>query len=181
MTSGVGGMVKAKLFWFCGPQLIGFFFGLLVGIGIADKIAGSPYPKERHQPTSISQTAKSSPYTDNIPYSQATNVENEERPAESAAMTDADGEDDSVDSWPGESENSSGMTPVGNVGQINGTKVNMRAAASTDSRVIYQFPGWEHVTILDKTAPAPGKYPWYKVSYGDMTGWVYGQFLKTNR
>ncbi len=72
-----------------------------------------------------------------------------------------------------------GNTKLGN-GQIKGKNVNMREAPSTNSKVIYQFPGGEHVVILDKKAPAPDKYPWYKVSYGDMLGWVYGQFLKTN-
>lgn len=63
-------------------------------------------------------------------------------------------------------------------GQIKGTNVNLRAAPDMKARVIYCFPGWEYVTVLSATSPKPGKYPWYMVSYGGVTGWVYGQFLK---
>ena len=63
-------------------------------------------------------------------------------------------------------------------GQIKGTNVNLRAAPDMKARVIYCFPGWEYVTVLSATSPKPGKYPWYKVSYSGVTGWVYGQFLK---
>lgn len=63
-------------------------------------------------------------------------------------------------------------------GQIYGTRVNLREYPDMKARVIYCFPGWEYVTLLSATSPKPGKYPWYMVSYGGVTGWVYGQFLR---
>lgn len=63
-------------------------------------------------------------------------------------------------------------------GQINGTRVNLRESPSMNARVLYNFPGWEYVEVISMTQAQQGKYPWYKVSYGNVTGWVYGQFLK---
>lgn len=62
-------------------------------------------------------------------------------------------------------------------GQIRGTNVNMREFPSLTSQVIYKFPGWEYVTIHEVRNPEQGKYPWFKVSYKNMTGWVYGEFV----
>ena len=63
-------------------------------------------------------------------------------------------------------------------GQIKGTNVNMREYPSLTSKVIFRFPGWEYVTIYEATKPEQGKYSWFKVSYKNRTGWVYGEFVK---
>ena len=76
-------------------------------------------------------------------------------------------------------QSSRGSSSSGNVSvQINGTRVNMRSAPSTSANVVYQFPGYETVSVLGKTDAEAGKYPWYKVSYNGHTGWVYGQFVR---
>lgn len=62
-------------------------------------------------------------------------------------------------------------------GQIKGTNVNMREYPSLTSKIIFTFPGWEYVTIHEVTEPEQGKSPWFKVSYKNRIGWVYGQFL----
>ena len=62
-------------------------------------------------------------------------------------------------------------------GQIKGTNVNMREYPSLTSKVIFTFPGWEYVTIHEVTEPEQGKSPWFKVSYKNRIGWVYGLFL----
>lgn len=63
-------------------------------------------------------------------------------------------------------------------GQIKGTNVNMREYPSLSAQVVFRFPGREYVTIHEVTEPEQGKYPWYKVSYKNKTGWVYGEFIK---
>ena len=62
-------------------------------------------------------------------------------------------------------------------GQIRGTNVNMREYPSLTSKVIFRFPGWEYVAIHEVAEPEQGKYPWFKVSYKNFTGWVYGEFV----
>jgi len=65
-----------------------------------------------------------------------------------------------------------------NLRKISGTKVNMRSAPGKGANVIFQFPGYESVTVLEEANPNNEPYPWYKVSYEGHTGWVYGQFVK---
>lgn len=62
-------------------------------------------------------------------------------------------------------------------GRIKGTNVNMREYPNLEGRVIYRFPGQEDVLIHEVTNLDQGKYPWFKVSYKNLTGWVYGQFV----
>lgn len=62
-------------------------------------------------------------------------------------------------------------------GRIKGSNVNMREYPNLEGRVIYRFPGQEDVIIHEVTKPDQGKYPWFKVSYKNLTGWVYGQFV----
>lgn len=62
-------------------------------------------------------------------------------------------------------------------GRIKGSNVNMREYPNLEGRVIYRFPGQEYVIIHEVTNPDQGKYPWFKVSYKNLTGWVYGQFV----
>lgn len=63
-------------------------------------------------------------------------------------------------------------------GQIKGTRVNMRESPNLKAPIIFTFPGWEYVTIHGSTDSKSDKFPWYKVNYKDMTGWVYGQYVK---
>ncbi|MDO4987623.1 MAG: lysozyme inhibitor LprI family protein [Synergistes sp.] len=61
---------------------------------------------------------------------------------------------------------------------INGTNVNMREYPDTNANVVYKFKGYETVYADQKTNAEPNKYPWYRITYGNCTGWVYGQFIK---
>lgn len=63
-------------------------------------------------------------------------------------------------------------------GQIKGENVNMRESPDLKARVLFTFPGLEKVTIHEATTAEPGRKPWIKVSYKDITGWVYGQYVK---
>lgn len=73
--------------------------------------------------------------------------------------------------------NNFSRTKYSDQGQIKGTNVNMREYPNLNGRVIFRFPGGEYVTIHEVIKPEQGKHPWLKVSYKNMTGWVYGQFL----
>ena len=61
---------------------------------------------------------------------------------------------------------------------IKGTKVNMRAEPHMKAAIVFQFPGGEAINVIGISDPEPGKYPWYKVSYEDHIGWVYGKFIR---
>jgi len=59
-------------------------------------------------------------------------------------------------------------------GTITGSVVNLREEPNTSSKVLDKLPKDTVVYVLS----ASGE--WYNVSYGDKTGWVYGEYLAIN-
>lgn len=55
---------------------------------------------------------------------------------------------------------------------INGTGVNIRAEASTSSKSLKQVTN-DYVTVLEKIENS-SMYPWYKIRYGSIEGYIYG-------
>ncbi|MBK6606889.1 MAG: SH3 domain-containing protein [Leptospiraceae bacterium] len=71
---------------------------------------------------------------------------------------------------------------AGDVSYIYGKSVNVRESASTKSKSILTPTDRTKIKILEKSkerATIPNLYKayWFKISVGDKTGWVYGQFL----
>lgn len=71
---------------------------------------------------------------------------------------------------------------VGDIAYIYGKSVNLRESASTKSKSILTPADRTKIKILEKSkerATIPNLYKayWFKISVGDKTGWVYGQFL----
>ncbi len=57
---------------------------------------------------------------------------------------------------------------------INGEYVNIRAEASTSADSL-GYVSYDNVTLLGETAQVQGmEFLWYKIQYGDKTGWLYG-------
>lgn len=65
-------------------------------------------------------------------------------------------------------------------GRITGDSVNMREQSNTDSKSIYVFSKGATVTILDKVTGEviSGSGTWYKVQFGNYTGYVYGEYVE---
>ena len=57
----------------------------------------------------------------------------------------------------------------------SGNTVNLRAKPSTNASVLGRVPVKEKVQLLEKTSS-----DWYKVQYGELTGYMMSKFLKTN-
>ena len=71
---------------------------------------------------------------------------------------------------------------AGDTAYIYGKSVNIRESASTKSKSILMPADRTKIKILEKSterASIPNLYKayWFKISVGDKTGWVYGQFL----
>ncbi|HRG48685.1 MAG TPA: SH3 domain-containing protein [Leptospiraceae bacterium] len=71
---------------------------------------------------------------------------------------------------------------AGDAAYIYGKSVNLRESASTKSKSILTPADRTKIKILEKSkerATIPNLYKayWFKISVGDKTGWVYGQFL----
>ncbi|MBR4401195.1 MAG: SH3 domain-containing protein [Synergistes sp.] len=172
LTSGVGGMVKAKLFWFCGPQLIGFFLGMFLCMGMVDKfVKKHPSPEEQHPPVAMSQTYDNSSYTDtNKNSSQAAKAENED---EASGMSETEFADDS---WPGEEATSSREEADVVRGRVIGTNVRLRSEPSLDGKQLALLSNVDVTVFKNKRVQRDG-HVWYYVDTGKGSGWMSGQFL----
>jgi hypothetical protein len=67
-------------------------------------------------------------------------------------------------------------------GIIFGENVNMRVSDNPESSVIAILSTGRKIQILSMGEPVPlkgiqGEYPWYHISAGGKTGWVYGRFV----
>jgi Cell wall-associated hydrolases (invasion-associated proteins) len=56
-------------------------------------------------------------------------------------------------------------------GTINADSVNVRATPETSSKVNFMLSKGTNVSIIEKSND------WYKISYNDADGWVFGQFV----
>lgn len=63
----------------------------------------------------------------------------------------------------------------GQTATINGTNINIRAEASTSSSSLFKG-NFDNVTvyILNKAQNQGEPYPWYRIQYGDIVGYMYG-------
>jgi uncharacterized protein YgiM (DUF1202 family) len=58
-----------------------------------------------------------------------------------------------------------------------GGRLNVRSGPGTRYRVAFQLPNRAFVSIYNSTDTTYGGYYWYQVGYGNLVGWVRGDFI----
>jgi hypothetical protein len=62
-------------------------------------------------------------------------------------------------------------------GEVSGDRVRIRARHSLKGRIIDQFDTGASFDVLRRYSSEQEKFCWYEVQSGDVTGWIYGEFL----
>jgi hypothetical protein len=82
--------------------------------------------------------------------------------------------------YPGREGASDDLPPenVSLAGEVNADRVRMRDAPNTKGRILGQFDKGHEFSVTGRYSSGNEKYPWFGVISGDVSGWMYGQYLR---
>jgi hypothetical protein len=66
------------------------------------------------------------------------------------------------------------------VGVVSGSRVRLREEPSTKSRILGQFDRGQNLDVTGRYSSRSENYPWFRVSSGDVSGWMYGEYLRVS-
>jgi hypothetical protein len=72
---------------------------------------------------------------------------------------------------------SSGMSFIG---VVSGSRVRLREEPNTKSRILGQFDRGKELDVTGRYSSGSENYPWFQVSSGDVSGWMYGEYLRVS-
>ncbi|MDR1509139.1 MAG: SH3 domain-containing protein [Synergistaceae bacterium] len=64
------------------------------------------------------------------------------------------------------------------IGAVSGDRVRLRSNHSLKGRIVGQFDNGASFDVVRRYSSGNEKFCWYEVRSGDVTGWIYGEFLK---
>jgi hypothetical protein len=59
-----------------------------------------------------------------------------------------------------------------------GNRVRLREAPNTKANILGHFDRRQELEVMERYFSGNEKHPWFKVSSGDNSGWMYGEFLR---
>jgi hypothetical protein len=71
-----------------------------------------------------------------------------------------------------------GAVPASLPGSVTGTRIRLRAAPNSNSKILGQLNRGDIIEVIGRSSSGRGKFHWYNVNYGDLSGWIYGEYLR---
>jgi hypothetical protein len=65
-------------------------------------------------------------------------------------------------------------------GVVSGSRVRLREEPNTKSRILGQFGRGQNLDVTGRYSSRGENYPWFQVSSGDVSGWMYGEYLRVS-
>ena len=71
-----------------------------------------------------------------------------------------------------------GPRPASLPGSVTGTRIRVRAEPNANSKILGVLGRGEIIEVIGRSSSGRGKFHWYNVNHGDLSGWMYGEYVR---
>jgi RNA polymerase subunit RPABC4/transcription elongation factor Spt4 len=74
-----------------------------------------------------------------------------------------------------------GARPASLPGSVTGSRIRLRAGPNSGSEILGSLGKGTVVEVVGRYSSGKGKFYWYNVNSGDLSGWMYGEYLSVEK
>jgi hypothetical protein len=71
-----------------------------------------------------------------------------------------------------------GERPASLPGSVTGTRIRVRAEPNSNSKILGVLSRGDILEVIGRYSSGRGKFHWYNVNHGDLSGWMYGEYVR---
>jgi RNA polymerase subunit RPABC4/transcription elongation factor Spt4 len=71
-----------------------------------------------------------------------------------------------------------GERPASLPGSVTGNRIRLRSEPNSNSKILGVLSRGDILEVIGRCSSGRGKFHWYNVNHGDLSGWMYGEYVR---